>query len=130
MISYPFPIVGQALGIPTEGRSTFSHEWSLDALARSSPSYGKYATIPLSPDEIRSIIQNDRHGPEFRLYRGALLPVSEIQILTKEIVDHMKPMAEIIGENVFCLGGNRDHVPSCLKFVVLLTPSNTILLST
>ena len=103
MISYSLPAFGQALGVPTEGQCTFTHEWSLDALARSSPSYGKYATIPRSPEEIRSIVQNDRYQPKYRVHQGALIPVSDNQILTKEIVDHMKPMTEIIRENVFCL---------------------------
>ncbi|PWA64166.1 DNA helicase Pif1-like protein [Artemisia annua] len=64
MISYPLPTFGQALGVPTEGQCTFTHEWSLDALARSSHSYGKYATIPPSPEEIRTIVQNNRYQPE------------------------------------------------------------------
>ena len=36
--SYPLPTFGQILGVPTEGQCTFTHEWSLDALTRSSPS--------------------------------------------------------------------------------------------
>ena len=117
-MSYPLPTFGQILGVPTEGQCTFTHEWSLDALTRSSPSYGKYATIPPSPQEIRSIVQIDRHGPEYRLIHGTLTPISVNQILTNEIVDHMKPMAEIVRENVFCLGGNRDHVPACLSHIL------------
>lgn len=118
MISYTLPAFDEALGVPYEGQSTFTHEWSLDALARSSPSDGKYAKIPLSPEEIRSVVQQDRDQPEYRVHQGALIPVSVNQILTKEIVDHMKPMTEIIRENVFCLGGNRDHVPSCLSHIL------------
>ncbi|PWA50292.1 tetratricopeptide-like helical domain-containing protein [Artemisia annua] len=77
MISYSLPAFGQALGVPTEGQCSFTHEWSLDALARSSPSYGKYATIPPSTEEIRSIVQNDRNQPEYRVHLGAIVPVSE-----------------------------------------------------
>ena len=39
LISYSLPVFGQALGVPTEGHCTFTHEWNLDAIARSSPSY-------------------------------------------------------------------------------------------
>lgn len=56
LISYPLPVFGQILGVPTEGQCTFTHEWSLDALARSSPSHGKYATIPPTPNEINAFI--------------------------------------------------------------------------
>ncbi|GJY07932.1 hypothetical protein Tco_0374986 [Tanacetum coccineum] len=30
----------------------------------------------------------------------------------------LKPLEEIIRENVFCLGGNRDHVPACLCYML------------
>ncbi|GJU11000.1 hypothetical protein Tco_1133396 [Tanacetum coccineum] len=30
----------------------------------------------------------------------------------------LKPLEEIIWENVFCLGGNRDHVPACLCYML------------
>ncbi|GJR52896.1 hypothetical protein Tco_1403417 [Tanacetum coccineum] len=29
----------------------------------------------------------------------------------------LKPLEEIIWENVFCLGGNQDHVPACLCYM-------------
>ena len=43
----------------------------------------------------------------------------------KEVVDHLKSMTEIIHENVFCLGGNCDHVPACLIHI-LFCIANTI----
>ena len=55
-ISYPLPLFGKILGVPTEGQCTFTHEWSLDSLARSSPSYGKYTTEPPTPYEIRAFV--------------------------------------------------------------------------
>ncbi|GJT31652.1 hypothetical protein Tco_0922071 [Tanacetum coccineum] len=39
-------------------------------------------------------------------------------VLTREIEPSLKPLEEIIWENVFCLGGNRDHVPACLCFML------------
>lgn len=36
----------------------------------------------------------------------------------------MKPMTEIIRENVFCLGGNRDHVPACLSHILYCVALN------
>ncbi|GKA87453.1 hypothetical protein Tco_0809217 [Tanacetum coccineum] len=46
-----------------------------------------------------------------------------------EIVSTLKPLEEIIWENVFCLGGNRDHIPACLYlcFIVLYTLKDSIL---
>ena len=116
--SFPLPLFGQILGVPTEGHCLFTHEWSLDALAGSSPFYGKYATILPSSIDIRNIVQNYRRGPRHRSIHGVLTPISVNQILTSEIVDHLKPMAEIIRENVFCLAGNRDHVPACLSHIL------------
>ncbi|GJS42987.1 hypothetical protein Tco_0568030 [Tanacetum coccineum] len=46
------------------------------------------------------------------------IDVLEYQILTRKIVSTLKPLEEIIWENVFCLGGNRDHVPACLCFML------------
>nr|GEW63544.1 hypothetical protein [Tanacetum cinerariifolium] len=38
------------------------------------------------------------------------IDVQEYQVLTREIEPTLKPLEEIIRENVFCLGGNRDDV--------------------
>ncbi|GJX46579.1 hypothetical protein Tco_0271769 [Tanacetum coccineum] len=46
------------------------------------------------------------------------IDVLEYQVLTREIEPTLKPLEEIIRENVFCLGGNRDHVPACLCFML------------
>ncbi|GJW39300.1 hypothetical protein Tco_0065145 [Tanacetum coccineum] len=46
------------------------------------------------------------------------IEVQDYQILTREIVSTLKPLEEIIQENVFCLGGNRDHVPACLCYML------------
>ncbi|GKC31370.1 hypothetical protein Tco_1038664 [Tanacetum coccineum] len=36
----------------------------------------------------------------------------------EEIIPTLKPLEEIIRENIFCLVGNRDHVPACLCFML------------
>ncbi|GJT64317.1 retrovirus-related pol polyprotein from transposon TNT 1-94 [Tanacetum coccineum] len=46
------------------------------------------------------------------------IDVLEYQILTRKIVSTLKPLEEIIRENIFCLGGNQDHVPACLCFML------------
>ncbi|GJT55175.1 hypothetical protein Tco_0990229 [Tanacetum coccineum] len=40
--------------------------------------------------------------------------VNDNEILNREIQHHMSYWVEIICENIFCLGGHRDHVPTCL----------------
>ncbi|GJR71027.1 hypothetical protein Tco_0017092 [Tanacetum coccineum] len=37
----------------------------------------------------------------------------------------MKSLVEIIRENVFCLGGNRDHVPNCLCHMLYCIATST-----
>ncbi|GJU00017.1 hypothetical protein Tco_1110355 [Tanacetum coccineum] len=46
------------------------------------------------------------------------IDVHDHQILTREIVPTLKPLEEIIRENVFCLGSNWDHVPACLCYMI------------
>ncbi|GJR68802.1 hypothetical protein Tco_0014867 [Tanacetum coccineum] len=46
------------------------------------------------------------------------IDVIEYQVLTREIEPTLKPLEEIIWENVFCLGGHRDHVPACLCYML------------
>ncbi|GJU83614.1 hypothetical protein Tco_1285979 [Tanacetum coccineum] len=46
------------------------------------------------------------------------IDVLEYQVLTCEIEPTLKPLEEIIRENVFCLGGNRDPVPACLCYML------------
>ncbi|GJR87090.1 hypothetical protein Tco_0211101 [Tanacetum coccineum] len=40
------------------------------------------------------------------------------QILTKELSPNMKQWEELIRENVFGLGGHRDHLPACLAHML------------
>nr|GEV13188.1 retrovirus-related Pol polyprotein from transposon TNT 1-94 [Tanacetum cinerariifolium] len=46
------------------------------------------------------------------------IDVQKYQVLTRKIKSTLKPLKEIIRENVFCLGNNRDHVPVCLCYML------------
>ncbi|GKC62856.1 ribonuclease H-like domain-containing protein, partial [Tanacetum coccineum] len=78
------------------------------------PTSGPYQTNPPCPDEIKIYVQEEMEGPVTRTRHKNVVLVEENEILTREIVTVMKSWVEIIQENVFCLGGNRDHVPACL----------------
>ncbi|GKE21536.1 hypothetical protein Tco_1433048 [Tanacetum coccineum] len=92
--SYSLEEFAQILDIPCEGACVFSDKWSLNELA-----YGV-------PTDVRRILHEEE------------IDVLEYQILTREIVPTLKTLEEIIWENVFCLGGNRDHVPACLCYML------------
>ncbi|GKC85558.1 hypothetical protein Tco_1141275, partial [Tanacetum coccineum] len=90
----------------------------LDELEYGIPSDGPYQTNTRSIEDIISSIQIDREGQVCRIRHEEEIDVLEYQILTREIVSTLKPLEEIIRENVFCLGGNQDHVPVCLCFIL------------
>ncbi|GJS28284.1 pentatricopeptide repeat-containing protein [Tanacetum coccineum] len=92
--------------------------WRLDELAYGVPSDGPYQTKPPSIEDIISSIRIDRGGQVHRIRHEEEVDVLEYQVLTREIEPTLKPLEEIIRENVFCLGGNRDHVPACLCFML------------
>ncbi|GJY63680.1 zinc finger, CCHC-type containing protein [Tanacetum coccineum] len=101
-----------------EGACVFTDRWRLDELAYGIPSDGPYQTNPPSIEDIISSIRIDREGQVRRIRHEEEIDVLEYQILTREIVSTLKPLEEIIRENIFCLGGNRDHVPACLCFML------------
>ncbi|GJS21411.1 hypothetical protein Tco_0450043 [Tanacetum coccineum] len=116
--SYSLEEFAQILDIPCEGACVFTDKWSLDELAYGVPTDGPYQTNPPSPDDIISSIRIDREGQVRRIRHEEEINVLEYQILTREIVPTLKPLEEIIRENIFCLGGNRDHVPACLCYML------------
>ncbi|GKA37177.1 retrovirus-related pol polyprotein from transposon TNT 1-94 [Tanacetum coccineum] len=107
----------QAL-IDYDGACVFTDKWSLDELENDVPTDGPYQTNPPSPDDIISSIRIDREGKVRHICHEEEINVYEYQILTREIVPTLKPLEEIIRENVLCLGGNRDHVPACLCYML------------
>ncbi|GKC91404.1 hypothetical protein Tco_1152053, partial [Tanacetum coccineum] len=108
----------QILDIPCEGACVFTDKWSLDELTYGVPTDGPYQTNPPSPDDIISYILIDREGQVRRIRHEEEIDVHDHQILTLEIVPTLKPLEEIIWENVFCLVGNQDHVPACLYYML------------
>ncbi|GKA34467.1 hypothetical protein Tco_0720896 [Tanacetum coccineum] len=107
----------QAL-IDYDGACVFSDKWSLDELAYAVLTDGPYRTNPPSPEDIILFIRNDREGHVTRIRHEEEIDVQDHQILTHEIVSTLNPLAKIIQENVFCLGGNQDHVPACLCYML------------
>ncbi|GJW85687.1 hypothetical protein Tco_0158832 [Tanacetum coccineum] len=102
--SYTLEEFAQILDIPCEGACVFTDKWSVDDLAYGVPRDGPYQTNPPSPDEIILYIQNDREGLVTRTRHRQNIDVQDYQILTREIVSTLKPLEEIIRENIFCLG--------------------------
>ncbi|GJV83507.1 hypothetical protein Tco_1523405 [Tanacetum coccineum] len=116
--SYSLEEFALILDVPCEGACVFTDRWRLDELAYGIPSDGPYQTnLPSIKDTISSI-QIDRDGQVRRIRHEEEIDVLEYQVLTREIEPTLKPLEEIIRENVFCLGGNRDHVPACLCYML------------
>ncbi|GKE00015.1 hypothetical protein Tco_1387998 [Tanacetum coccineum] len=57
--------------------------------------------VSVTPSNLKCQVRRICHEEE--------IDVLEYQVLTREIEPTLKPLEEIIWENVFCLGGNRDH---------------------
>nr|GEV80675.1 zinc finger, CCHC-type [Tanacetum cinerariifolium] len=89
--------------INEEGACVLTDKWSLEELAYGVLTDGPYQTNPPSPNDIISSIRIDREG-QVRIRHEEEIYVLEYQILTREIVPTLKPLEEIIWENVFCLG--------------------------
>nr|GEW81948.1 putative reverse transcriptase domain-containing protein [Tanacetum cinerariifolium] len=71
---------------------------------RGVPSDGPYQTNLPSLDDIILTIQTDREGQVRHIRHEEEIDVHEHQILTREILSILKPLEEIIQENIFCLG--------------------------
>nr|GEY31053.1 retrovirus-related Pol polyprotein from transposon TNT 1-94 [Tanacetum cinerariifolium] len=85
------------------GACVFTDKWSLDELAYGVPTDGPYQANPPSPDDIISYIRIDREGQVCCIRHVEEIDVRDHQILAREIVLTLKPLEEIIRENVFCL---------------------------
>ncbi|GKD77463.1 hypothetical protein Tco_1340084 [Tanacetum coccineum] len=102
--------------LPTSGILTTYGTVSLRVveLRYSVSTSGPYQTNPPCPGEIKNYVQEERKGLVTRIRHKNVIHVKENEILTREIITVMKSWVEIIRENIFSLGGNRDHVPACL----------------
>ncbi|GJS15754.1 hypothetical protein Tco_0410226 [Tanacetum coccineum] len=122
IFSYSLEEFAQILDIRYEGACVFTDMWSLDDLAYGVPTDGPYQTNPPSPDDIISSIRIDLEGQVTRIHHEEEIYSQDHQILTREIVPTLKPLEEIIWENVFCLGGTSlASTPSPIRFVYSLT---------
>ncbi|GJR73893.1 DNA helicase PIF1-like protein [Tanacetum coccineum] len=91
-------------------------------LAYGVPTDGPYQTNPPSPDDIISYIRIDREGQVRRIRHEEGIDVHEHQILTHEIVPNLKPLEEIIRENVFCLGSSELSNESYVLYDHVMNP--------
>ncbi|GJT17878.1 copia protein [Tanacetum coccineum] len=95
------------------GQCVFTTEWSLDALSAYQETFGLYHTELPTLDEIKTYLQFER-TESTRVIKGELVELSSNHILTKEVNRYMKRWEEIIRDNLFSLGGNRDYLLACL----------------
>ncbi|GJR59336.1 retrovirus-related pol polyprotein from transposon TNT 1-94 [Tanacetum coccineum] len=99
--------------------STTESEYSqLTRLAYGVPIDGPYQNNPPLPDDIILSIRIDRERQVCHIRHEEEIDVLEYQVLTREIEPTLKPLEEIIRENVFCLRGNQDYVPACLCYML------------
>ncbi|GJY68051.1 hypothetical protein Tco_0471033 [Tanacetum coccineum] len=118
LFSYYLEEFAQILDIPCEGACVFTDKCSLDELAYGVHTDGTYQTNPPSPDDIILYNRIDQEGQVRRIRHEEEIDVYDHQILTREILPTLKPLEEINWENVFCLGGNLEHVPACLFYML------------
>ncbi|GJU56778.1 retrovirus-related pol polyprotein from transposon TNT 1-94 [Tanacetum coccineum] len=87
------------------GACVFTDRWRLDELEYGIPSDSLYQTKLPPIEDIISSIRIDREGQVRHIRHEEEIDVLEYQIPTREIVQTLKPLEEIIRENFFCLGG-------------------------
>ncbi|GJZ14116.1 hypothetical protein Tco_0549346 [Tanacetum coccineum] len=108
---------GQILRIPFDGQAVFTNEWDLGALAYSQDTEGPYHTDLPTPEEIHQFFQFQRVDSNCKIKNKNVI-LSLNQVLTKELRRDLKRWNELIYENVFGLGGHRDHLPACLAHIL------------
>ncbi|GJV72224.1 hypothetical protein Tco_1492219 [Tanacetum coccineum] len=77
---------------------------------------GSYSTDLPTPDDIRRLLELERFMID-RTIKSQTVTLTPNQILTKELSPDMKQWEELIRENLFRLGGHRDHLPACLAHI-------------
>ncbi|GKC18291.1 hypothetical protein Tco_1020441 [Tanacetum coccineum] len=95
----------------------FTNEWDLASLEYSRETEGPYCTDLPTPDDIRRLLELERVMVD-RTIKSQTVSLNPNQILTKELSPDMKQWEELIRENVFGLGGHRDHLPACLAHIL------------
>ncbi|GKF13686.1 hypothetical protein Tco_0055148, partial [Tanacetum coccineum] len=95
----------------------FTNEWDLASLEYSQETEGPYFMDLPTPDDIRRILELERVMVD-RTIKSQTVTLPPNQILTKELSPDMNQWEELIQENVFGLGGHRDHLPACLAHML------------
>nr|GEU37299.1 pentatricopeptide repeat-containing protein [Tanacetum cinerariifolium] len=116
-ITFSLAQFGQILKIPYNGQAVFSNEWDLASFAYSQEFEGPYHTYLPTPNDIRRFLKIERVDLN-RTIKSQSVVLTSNQILTKELRQEMRLWEELIHENVFRLGGNRDHLPACLAHML------------
>ncbi|GJV21599.1 hypothetical protein Tco_1370619 [Tanacetum coccineum] len=106
LFSYSLENFAQILGVPCEGACVFSDRWRVDEVIYGIPTDGPYQTNLPPVEYIISSIRVDHDGQVCRIRHEEEIDVLEYQVLTHEIEPSLKPLEEIIRENVFCLGSD------------------------
>ncbi|GJU18571.1 hypothetical protein Tco_1146537 [Tanacetum coccineum] len=122
----------QILNVRCEGACVFSDRWRVDELIYGLPTDGPYQTNLPPFEDIISSIRVDRDGQVTRIRHEAEIDVLEYQVLTRKIEPTLKPLEEIIQENVFCLGewsGSLNKARLILPYGILLTHLFTFIMS-
>nr|GEV47769.1 RNA-directed DNA polymerase, eukaryota, reverse transcriptase zinc-binding domain protein [Tanacetum cinerariifolium] len=89
----------------------------LGALAYSQEAEGPYHIELPTPEEIHQFLQFGRVDSN-RIIKSKSVTLSPNQVLTIELRHDLKRWNELIYENVFGLGGHRDHIPACLAHIL------------
>ncbi|GJZ99074.1 hypothetical protein Tco_0671625, partial [Tanacetum coccineum] len=89
----------------------------LASLSYSQKTEGPYHTDLPTHDDIRRFLQLDRVELN-RTIKSQNVTLNPNQILTKELRQDMKRWEKLIRENVFGLGGHRDHLPASLAHML------------
>ncbi|GKA28921.1 hypothetical protein Tco_0715166 [Tanacetum coccineum] len=97
--------------------AVFINEWDLASPEYSRETEGPYCTNLPTPDDIRRLLKLERVMVD-RTIKSQTISLNPNQILTKELSPDMKQWEELFSENVFGLGGHRDHLPACLAHML------------
>ncbi|GJW46765.1 zf-CCHC domain-containing protein [Tanacetum coccineum] len=89
----------------------------LASLAFFQETEGPYHTNLPTPDDIHRFLQFERSESN-RTIKSKNVILTPNQILTKELRQDMKRWEELIRENVFGLGGHRDHLSASLAHIL------------
>ncbi|GJR00918.1 hypothetical protein Tco_0523902 [Tanacetum coccineum] len=108
---------GQILKIPYNGQAIFTNKWDLASLEYSQETKGPYSTDLCTPNDILRLLELERVMVD-RTIKSQNVTLTPNQILTKELSPDMKQWEKLIRENVFGLGGHRDHLPACLTHML------------